>query len=176
LSTCVCTYHGDDTSSRKGGLELGHDGRVEPGQDVDSDLSALGTASVRKRHQLQSAHDQIIRNRPGHSREHLVSSSDLGQEFTLLSVVLSDLFGYGQPAKGRPDLDGKVVVDDVVLVDDPLLDFGLVTFSELELDGGNKVLLLDVGERVVEAVATRSEMVSLKVYVYARRTRIVCQL
>jgi hypothetical protein len=90
-------------------------------------------------------------------------------------VVLSDLVGDGQPAKGRPDLDGEVVVDDVVLVDDSLLDFGLVTFAELELDGRDKVLLLDVGERVVEAVATRSEMVSIEVYVYARRTRIVCQ-
>ena len=175
MSTCVCTYHGDDTSSRKGGLELGHDGRVEPGQDVNSDLSTLGTASVRKRHQLQSAHDQIIRNRPGHSREHLVGSSNLGQEFTLLSVVLSDLVGDGQPAKRRPDLDGKVVVDDVVLVDDSLLDFGLVTFAELELDGRDKVLLLDVGERVVEAVANRSEMVSLEVYVHASRKMIMCR-
>ena len=66
-------------------------------------------------------------------------------------MVLSDLVGDGQPAKGRPDLDGEVVVDDVVLVDDPLLDFGLVTLSKLELDGRDKVLLLDIRERVVEA-------------------------
>lgn len=91
-------------------------------------------------------------------------------------MILSDLVGYGQPAKGRPDLDGEVVVDDVVLVNDPLLDFGLVTLSELELDGRDKVLLLDVGERVVEAVVTKSEMVSIEVYVYARRTRMECRL
>ena len=84
-------------------------------------------------------------------------------------MVLSDLVGDGQPAKGRPDLDGEVVVDDVVLVNDPLLDFGLVTLSELELNGRDKVLLLDVGERVVEAVATRSEMVSLGMYTCTHR-------
>lgn len=107
-----------------------------------------------------------------HSRKDLVGSSDLGQEFTLLSVVLSDLVGDGQPAKGRGDLDGEVVVDDVVLVNDPLLNFGLVTLSELELDGRDKVLLFDVRERVVEAEkkyrATGSGNVSRGVHVAHR--------
>lgn len=65
-------------------------------------------------------------------------------------MIGSNLVGHGQAAESRSDLDGEVVIDLVVLVDGGLLNLGLVTFAELELDGGNKVLLLDVGERVVE--------------------------
>jgi hypothetical protein len=67
-------------------------------------------------------------------------------------MIRSDLIGHGQATKSRPDLNGEVVVDDVVLVDDTLLNLGLVTFSEFELYGRDKLLLLDVGERVVEPV------------------------
>lgn len=65
------------------------------------------------------------------------------------------LVGNSNVVESRSDLHRHVVVDLVEPVDRVLLDDLFVTFSELELDGGDKVFLLDGMQRVIEPVFDR---------------------